>query len=89
MAYIEKYRTSYLKTVNNFLEINQELSVWSISCAQHVYACWKGFYDDPMQKIPTTTGKTVKDVVEAFVLRDERSVVIDEVAWPGNTGCAK
>ena len=89
MKHIEKYRGSYRQTVQKFLSVNNELSVWSISCSQHVYAYYEGFYDRPHQKIRTTTGKTVRDVIEAFVLRDERNVIIDEIAWPGNSGCAK
>ena len=46
---------------------NPEVSIWSISCSNHVYACRDEFYNDPHQKIPASTGKTVKDVVEEFV----------------------
>lgn len=83
------YRSSYKATLRNFMAVNSDLSVWSIACSQHVYAFYDDFYDSPKQKIPTTNGKTVREAVEAFVLYDQKSINIDEVAWPGNTGCAK
>jgi len=40
IAYIEQYRKAYMFTLNNFRNFNDELSVWSIACAEHVYACF-------------------------------------------------
>jgi hypothetical protein len=69
LALIEQYRRSYKKTLNNFIEVNQELSVWSIACSNHVYAFEDAFYDNPHERIPAQTGKSVRDMVEEFVLR--------------------
>ena len=67
---------------------NTDLSVWSISCSNHVYACRKGFYNDPHEMIPASTGRTIKDVVDEFVLHGTKNIVIDPQGWPSNTGCA-
>jgi hypothetical protein len=88
MAYIEEYRASYKETLGKFIESNPELSVWSIACSQHVYACENAIYDSPHQKIPTATGKTVRNVVEDFVLRGIKSITFDAQPWPSNSGCA-
>jgi O-palmitoleoyl-L-serine hydrolase len=88
LALIEQYRSNYKKTLNNFLEANQELSVWSIACSNHVYAFEDVFYDNPHERIPAQTGKTVRDMVEEFVLQGTKNIVIDAEGWPSNTGCA-
>ena len=63
MKYIEEYRLEYKEAVTSLMATNPDLSIWSISCSNHVYACRGDFYDNSHQKIPFTTGKTVKDVV--------------------------
>lgn len=75
--------------LGKFQAFNPELSVWSIACSQHVYACYKQFYDSIHQKVPTTVGQTVRNVVEDYVLRDKKSIVLDSQGWPANSGCAK
>jgi hypothetical protein len=63
MEYIEAYRSTYKEVLNNFRGVNQDLSVWSISCSNHVYAFYDNFYDSPYQKIPTNSGKTVREAI--------------------------
>ena len=63
--------------LGKFQAFNSELSIWSIACSQHVYACYKDFYDSVHQKVPTTVGQTVKNVVESYVLNDKKSIVFD------------
>ena len=75
-------------TLDIFKAVNPDLSVWSISCSNHVYACKKDFYNYPLEKIPTTNGKTVKDVVEEYVWHGAKVDVRDRDGWPSNTGCA-
>ena len=50
-------------TLDMFMAVNPDLSIWSISCSNHVYACRNDFYDDSRELIPTTTGKSIKSVV--------------------------
>ena len=88
LAYIEKYRSSYRDVLSKFRAINVDLSVWSISCVNDGYAFFKLFYDNPNQKVPAKTGHTMRDIVEAFVLFDQKNVAIDEAGWPSNVGCA-
>ena len=88
LDYIEKYRAAYKQTLNKFVAINPDLSIWSIACSKHVYACYKDFYDSPHQKIPANTGKTVRDAVEEFVFHGTKNVLFDAEGWPSNTGCA-
>ena len=40
MDYIEKYRASYRQLLSKFFVYNQELSLWSIACSNHVYAAF-------------------------------------------------
>jgi hypothetical protein len=75
--------------MGKFLVLNNQLSLWSIACSGHVYACLLPFYDSPLEKIPAAIGKTVKAAVEEFVHEDKRVVVFDEKGWPSNVGCAK
>lgn len=77
-----------MKTLSNFRAVNPDLSVWTIACSQHVYAFFDSFYDVPEQRIPAKTGMTVREAVEAFVLYDQKVVLIDEAGWPANSGCA-
>lgn len=65
-------------------------NVWSIACSWHVYAVWGEYYENPKQKVPESTGETVRDVVEKFVFSPlERINVVDKGPWPANGGCAK
>jgi len=88
MAYLEKYRSTLRDTINKFKAINADLSVWSISCVNSGYAFYQLFYDNPNQKVPARSGQTVRDVIEAFVVLDQKHVAVDDVAWPANIGCA-
>jgi hypothetical protein len=47
-----------------FLTLNTQLSIWSIACSNHVYACLDLFYNNPLQEIPTLVGKTIKTAIE-------------------------
>lgn len=72
-----------------FMTANPNASIWSIACANHVYACLNVFYSSDFQRVPELVGSTVKSAVEAFVLGKERVVSYDIEAWPANKGCAK
>jgi hypothetical protein len=87
MANIEVYRKSYLNFLSNFLQFSWH-SVWTISCSQHVYAAYGNFYDVSEEKVPETTGFTVKDAIERFVLNNERIASVDQQPWPSNSACA-
>ena len=78
----------HIKQLTIYLTLNQELSIWSIACSNHVYAAYQAFYNNPHQKIPTQTGKTVKDVIDEFVLEGKQNAIYDKNGWPSNTGCA-
>jgi hypothetical protein len=88
MAHIESYRSQMRDLVSKFKAVNLDVSVWSISCVNTGYAYYKLFYDNPNQKVPARVGMTVRDIVEAFVLMDQKHQAIDEGAWPSNIGCA-
>jgi hypothetical protein len=64
-------------------------SIWTIACSQHVYAVWGEFYDAPAQKIPESSGMTVRNAIERFVLEGERINLVDQGPWPANSACAK
>jgi hypothetical protein len=66
IANIEQYRKIFLNFVTNFMHFSKN-NVWSIACSQHVYAVWGEFYDSPLQKIPESSGSTVRAAVEKFV----------------------
>ena len=85
---IEQYRKVFVNFMNNFLHFSKN-NVWSIACSQHVYAVWGEFYDNPLQKIPESTGQTVRGVIEEFVFEPlKRIELIDEGPWPANSACA-
>lgn len=65
MTFIEGYRVEYLKIVTKLIENNH--SIWTISCCQHSYACYAGFYNVTTQKVPQLTGTTVADAIDRFV----------------------
>lgn len=88
MSYIEQYRTSYKALLADFADVNQELSIWSIACSNHVYAYFNSFYDSPKQKVPAESGKTEREVVALFVFSEERTITLDPAGWPSNIGCA-
>ena len=71
------------------MALNDQLSIWSIACSNHVYASLALFYDSPFQKIPEATGITVRQAVETYVLQDKRVVSYDLKGWPSNEVCAK
>jgi len=41
IAFIEQYRSFYFETLLKFAAANPQLSIWSIACSTHVYACIK------------------------------------------------
>jgi len=53
----------YKDAMTKFLTANSNASIWSIACANHVYACINVFYDSPLQKVPEIVGKTVRQAV--------------------------
>jgi uracil DNA glycosylase len=63
-------------------------SIWTISCCQHSYACYGGFYNVSAQKVPPVTGSTVAQAIERFVFDNERVVLVDQDPWPKNQACA-
>lgn len=71
---IEQYRTFYKQTLAGFRAANPALSIWSIACSNHVYAFFDQFYNSPSQRIPAVTGRTVKDVVEEYVLAEHQVI---------------
>ena len=88
LANIEVYRKAYLAFVNNFMLFSKN-SVWTIACSHHVYGVWGEFYDSAAQKVPESSGMTVREAVERFVLGGERVNRQDAGPWPANSGCAK
>jgi len=54
-----------------------------------VYACLNAFYNSELNKVPFSTGNTVKNAIEQFVFGNERVINYDVEAWPANIGCAK
>lgn len=75
--------------MGSFRGANPDVSIWSIACSNHVYACRNDFYNSPHQKVPANTGRTVKDAIEEFVFQNRQVIAFDEAAWPANEGCAK
>lgn len=86
MELIEHYRASYQQTAATLVEHGH--SLWTISCCQHSYACYAGFYNVSAQKVPQLVGSTVADAIERFVFGNERVVAVDQVDWPANEPCA-
>ena len=77
MGYIEGYRKSYMKLVEKLIDL-PNVNIWTIACFLHCYAFMDEFYDVSTQKVPETTGMTVKDAVEKFVFDpSERVIQID------------
>ena len=84
MTYIEKYRTEYRTFLYHFMINNPKLSFWSVACSNHVYAYYDAFYNNPLEKIPTKSGKTVKDAIDEFVFENKVNQVYDKNGWPSN-----
>jgi hypothetical protein len=87
LANIEVYRKSYLNFLNLFIQLSKN-SLWTISCANHVYTPLANFYDVSSQKVPEETGETVRTAVERFVINGERVASVDQKPWPSNNACA-
>jgi len=62
-------------------------AAWSISCSNHGYAI--NMYNSDLQKVPESTGYTVKKAVEQFVFEKEKVMKIDTQTWPNNSACAR
>jgi hypothetical protein len=45
LTHIENYRALYRASMTKLLTINPNASIWSIACANHVYACINIFYN--------------------------------------------
>ena len=57
--YIEAYHVKYDSLRNEILSYSKN-SIWSISCSHHGYAYDDRFYDNPLEKVPASTGITVR-----------------------------
>lgn len=88
MNHIENYRSGLKNVMRSFTEANPNSSVWSIACSNHVYACLDPYYNTDSYRVPAVNGTTIKNVLEAFVLKDERNIETDEDTWPNNQACA-
>lgn len=84
---IELYRTQYKGFIGQFLQFSKN-NIWSIGCANHVYACLNDFYDVNAQRVPANIGNKVRDVVKKFVFERVRIADIDAEPWPANNPCA-
>ncbi len=73
--------------MSQFVQFSKN-GVWTISCSTHDYAVFNDFYDVDVQKVPETTGETVKSAIERFVLNGERVTSVDQKPWPSNSACA-
>lgn len=62
IANIEVYRKAYLNFINNFLQFSRN-SVWTISCSKHVYAVYDDFWESDAQRIPGSSGMSVRKAV--------------------------
>jgi hypothetical protein len=60
LGHIENYRALYKDTMSKFLTVNPNASIWSIACANHVYACLNIFYSSDFQRVPELVGNTVR-----------------------------
>ena len=63
LSYIQKYRDQYMQVITKMFVINDDYSFWSIACSNHVYACLNDYYDNEKQKVPTTSGFTVRAAI--------------------------
>lgn len=88
MSAIETYRKQYLDFVYNFMQFSYN-SIWTVSCSAHVYAVYETLYNANEQRVPESTGLTIKDAIERFVFKGERIAQIDSVAWPNNKACSQ
>jgi hypothetical protein len=52
-------------------------SVWTISCCEHSYACYRERYDVPELRVPGKTGISPKEAIDRFVFDGERISSID------------
>ena len=59
ISVIESYRRQYLAFINIFMQFAKN-SVWTISCCEHSYACYKYRYDVPELRAPANGGITPK-----------------------------
>ena len=76
LANIEIYRKAYLNFLNNYAQLSKS-SVWTISCSNHDYSPLNNFYNVEQQKVPESTGLTVKAAIEKYALENQRISSID------------
>ena len=68
--------------------IFKKMSVWTIACSAHSYACYGYRYDVDGQRIPGRIGLTVREGIDRFVFNEEQVMLVDQVNWPKNEPCA-
>lgn len=52
--------------ISNYMQFSKN-SIWTIACANHVYASIDYYYDSNDQRVPATIGDSVKNAIENFV----------------------
>lgn len=87
LADIEHYREKYLKIID-ILTAKEDNNVWTIACSNHAYGLLDRFYNVEWQRVPSGSGRTVKDAVLEFMSGAKKIVSVDEEPWPNNRNCA-
>jgi hypothetical protein len=86
LKYIESYR-AYLEWFMETYEQSTKKNAWTIGCSQHRYSDQNKYFNSDSERVPATTGPTIKDAISAF-LKGARVVQRETQPWPSNTGCA-
>jgi hypothetical protein len=47
-------------------------SAWTIGCSSHGYSFEKKYFDTETERVPTKTGLTIRQAINAFVFEDQR-----------------
>jgi hypothetical protein len=52
--------------------MNSKNSAWTIGCSQHGYSFDKNYFNSDTERVPTKTGPTIKQALNAFVFGKQR-----------------
>ena len=89
--YVEDYRESTIKALNNFTKLNN-VGFWSPACVQHGFSETTQSFIGSTYKVPNESGVTLSEGIGRYLknIGDKSgNSFIDKVAWPNNKGCSE